>query len=185
MAVARFQQIGREALKYLDKGAMETLDELCARDPDIVEMFKLINTMRGLGLQRERGRFDIEFPTRNHLKVFLARLIHKRRLQSERGMCDDLINQHNIAIISSTDYCEEKIVSGLCKSVFTPRDDETNIARHLDNNSNRFSPNRRLPGGMAGGFSQYSRTPKKRMLGVGASSNRRGGKKQDVEEGLE
>lgn len=49
-AVARFQQIGREALKYLDKGATETLDELCTRDPDIVEMFKLINTMRGLGL---------------------------------------------------------------------------------------------------------------------------------------
>ena len=99
---------------------------MCYKDPDYVEMFKLINSMRGLGLQRETARFDIEFPTRNHLKVFLARLIYKRRLMQERGMQLDHLSMNNTAIISSTDYCEEKIVSGLCKSVFNHRESEDN-----------------------------------------------------------
>ena len=51
-------------------------------DADYVEMFKLISTMRSLGFRSEKVKFDIEFPTRNHLKVMLARLIIKRRRQA-------------------------------------------------------------------------------------------------------
>ena len=81
LAVAKFQQLGKEALKFLNKSASTELEELCVKDDDIVKMFNLIGTMKGLGLRKETARFDIEFPTRNHLKVFLARLIVKRRRQ--------------------------------------------------------------------------------------------------------
>ena len=77
---------------------------MCVKDPDIVTMFKLIGTMKDLGLRKKKSGsttmnsatafgkkekpYDIEFPTRNHLKVFLARVIVKRRKQLEKGLCD-------------------------------------------------------------------------------------------------
>ena len=120
LAVAKFQQLGKEALKFLNKSASGELEELCVKDPDIVTMFKMIGTMKGLGLRKDTVRFDIEFPTRNHLKVFLARMIVKRRRQLEKGLCD-LHLQNSTAIISSTDYCDDNVVSHLCKNIFTPR----------------------------------------------------------------
>ena len=112
--------MGKEALKFLNKSASGELEELCVKDPDIVTMFKMIGTMKGLGLRKDTVRFDIEFPTRNHLKVFLARMIVKRRRQLEKGLCD-LHLQNSTAIISSTDYCDDNVVSHLCKNIFTPR----------------------------------------------------------------
>ena len=79
MAVAIFQQLCRDSIKFLDKGAAEDLNRLCVKDEEFVQMFQLISTMKGLGLRKDRVRFDIEFPTRNHLKVFLTKLIVKRR----------------------------------------------------------------------------------------------------------
>ena len=96
------------------------MHDLCAEDADFVEMFRLIGTMRSLGFRSERCKFDIEFPTRNHLKVFLARLIAKRRRQVRNDMCD-LSSQQNTSIISSTDYCDPDVVSALCKAL-SPRD---------------------------------------------------------------
>ena len=64
------------------------LHEMCVEDADFVEMFKLIDSMRSLGFRSERCKFDIEFPTRNHLKGFLARLIAKRRRQIKNDMRD-------------------------------------------------------------------------------------------------
>ena len=80
IAVSRFQILRKDATKFLEKGAADTLEELCEKDEAIVQMFDLIGTMKGLGLRQDRVRFDIEFPTRCHLKVFLAKLITKRRL---------------------------------------------------------------------------------------------------------
>ena len=88
MAVAVFQQLSKEAIKFLDKGAAQDLDELCVKDEEFVQMFKLISTMKGLGFRKDRVRFDIEFPTRNHLKVFLTRLIVKRRKQARLNIRD-------------------------------------------------------------------------------------------------
>ena len=88
LAVAKFQQLGKEALKFLNKSANSELEELCEKDPYIVQMFELIGTMMGLGLRKDTVRFDIEFPTRNHLKVFLSRLITKRKRQMEMQIED-------------------------------------------------------------------------------------------------
>ena len=88
LAVAKFQQLGKEALKFLNKSANSELEELCEKDPYIVQMFELIGTMKGLGLRKDTVRFDIEFPTRNHLKVFLSRLITKRKRQMEMQIED-------------------------------------------------------------------------------------------------
>ena len=69
-------------------------------------MFRLLGTVKGLGFRNERVKYDIEFPKRSHLKVFLAKLISKRRMQQFRGLTD--LSEHNsTAIISSTDNCEE------------------------------------------------------------------------------
>ena len=95
-------------------------------------MFDLIGTMRALGLRKNNVRFDIEFPTRNHLKVFLARLIVKRRRQLDKNLCD-IHQQNSTAIISSTDYCEETVVSHLCKNIFTPRQQHTSAVYHDTN----------------------------------------------------
>ena len=89
-------------------------------------MFRLLGTIKGLGFRNERVKYDIEFPTRNHLKVFLSKLIKKRRHQQEKGIYD-LNVQQSTAIISSTDNCEEEIVSHLCKNMFTPRENEDNL----------------------------------------------------------
>ena len=63
----------------MDKGAKEELEKHCRKDADIIEMLKLIGTIKGLGFRSEKVKYDIEFPTRNHLKIFLAKLIKKRR----------------------------------------------------------------------------------------------------------
>ena len=88
LALAMFQRMSKQANKVLDKGAHEELDELCYKDPDIIEMFKLIGAVKGLGFRTEKVKYDIEFPTRNHLKVFLAKLIKKRRHMQVKGMYD-------------------------------------------------------------------------------------------------
>ena len=106
LAVSVFARLGKQASKMLDKGAQEQLEELCYKDPDIIEMFRLLGTIKGLGFRKEKVKYDIEFPTRSHLKVFLAKLISKRRKQQRRGLTD-LSDQNSTAIISSTDNCEE------------------------------------------------------------------------------
>ena len=89
-------------------------------------MFRLIGTMKGLGFRGEKARYDIEFPTRNHLKVLLAKLISKRRKQHARGLID--LTEHNsTAIISTTDHCEEQLVSHRCKNMFGQRENEENL----------------------------------------------------------
>jgi len=40
--------LGKEAFALLDGGSLETLDQLCFKDPDVVEMFRLIGSMRDL-----------------------------------------------------------------------------------------------------------------------------------------
>ena len=95
---------------------------MCTEDPDYSEMFKLIDTMKPMGFRSEKVRFDIEFPTRNHLKFFLAKLITKRRKQEQLGMFDPS-ELGTTSIISSTDFCDNKVISALCK-VMTPRDGE-------------------------------------------------------------
>ena len=122
LAVAKFQQLSKEALKSLNRSSAKLLHKLCKEDADFVEMFKLISTMRGLGFRSEKVKFDIEFPTRNHLKLMLARLISKRRRQVQFGMFD-MSEQGSTAIISSTDFCDEKVVSALCK-VMQPGESE-------------------------------------------------------------
>lgn len=123
IAVSIFTRLGRQASKLLEKSTGAELESLCYKDPDVVEMFRLIGSIKGLGFRSEKVKYDIEFPTRNHLKVFLANLIKKRRRQQAQGL-HDLSQQNSTAIISSTDNCEEQIVSHLCKNMFTPRDDE-------------------------------------------------------------
>ena len=130
--MARFQQLSRVAIKFLNKDAANELRRLCVEDEDYLTMFETIDTMKSLGLRNDRVRYDIEFPTRNHLKVFLTKLIMKRRRQIDRDMTD-LASQTNTAVISSTDYCEDKIVSHLCKNIFTPRQgkEDVNLAVKL------------------------------------------------------
>lgn len=125
LAVAKFQQLSKEGLKSLNRSAAKLLYKLCSEDADFVEMFKLISTMRGMGFRSEKRSFDIEFPTRNHLKVMLARTISKRRKWAQMGLFD-VSDQENTSVISSTDFCDEKIVSALCK-VMTPKDGEDMI----------------------------------------------------------
>ena len=173
LAVAKFQRLAKEALKLLHKGTAETLEMLCRKDADYVEMFKLIGTMRGLGFRSEGVRFDIEFPTRNHLKVFLARLITKRRRQMQVGLVD-LSTQNSTAIISSTDYCDEKVVSALCKALY-PRhgdapDNSTRMKYAGVTGMSGFSgyANPSMRGGSLpskGLFSKSSRRPKQEELG--------------------
>ena len=125
--------------------------------------------MRGLGFRNDKVRFDIEFPTRNHLKVFLAKLIAKRRRQLEAGLCD-IASQSSTAIISSTDYCEDKVVSHLCKSVFTPRHGDAGILGA--ETSGRQSP-AKFAGSHGGGFSNYAGSPSRyrnRSIGAGGQS---------------
>lgn len=87
-------------------------------------MFKLLSTMRNLGFSRNTIRFDIEFPTRNHLKVMLASLIAKRRKQLKSKKLIDMSDKGGrITLISSTDFCDKKDVSALCK-VMTLKDGE-------------------------------------------------------------
>ena len=81
VAEARFQMLGRRAIKFYNKSAKRELAELCVRDEDICIMHELLQSMRSLGLRPNSNRYDIEFPTRNHLKVFLMKLITKRRRQ--------------------------------------------------------------------------------------------------------
>ena len=120
-SVATFSQLSIEALKFLEKGACNQLEELCFKDPDFMQMFRLMGTLRSLGFRSEKARFDIEFPTRNHLKVFLTRLIMKRRKQRDSGLLYEMLTiaQNNTTIISSTDNCEENIISSSCKSMFS------------------------------------------------------------------
>ena len=120
IAVAKFQQLSKEVLRSLSRGAAKMLTKKCRMDPDYIEMFELINSMRGLGFRSEKARFDIEFPTRNHLKVMLARLIAKRRKQAKLGIYS-MTELGSTSVISSTDFCDEKVVSALCK-VMTPAD---------------------------------------------------------------
>ena len=79
IAVSMFARMSKQATKMLEKSASEELENLSYKDHDIVEMFRLIGTIKGLGFRNEKVKYDIEFPTRNHLKVFLANLIKKRR----------------------------------------------------------------------------------------------------------
>lgn len=130
-------------------------------------MFEVIGTMRGLGFRNDRTRFDIEFPTRNHLKVFLARLINKRRLQLEKGLTD-LHSMNTTAIISSTDYCETNVVSKLCKSVFTPRQGEGGRDDH--GTFSRQSPARNTNGGFSAFVNNSPRRNKNKSGIPGAQS---------------
>lgn len=87
-AVAKFSQLSIEALRQLEKGACKELESECGKDEDFVKMFKLMGTIRPLGLRQSNCRFDIQFPTRSHLKVFITRLIMKRRIQLSMGDTD-------------------------------------------------------------------------------------------------
>ena len=79
IAIARFQLLSKDAMKFLNKTASRELEELCVKDTDICTMFELLRSMKSLGLRNDKAKYDIEFPTRNHLKAFMMKLILKRR----------------------------------------------------------------------------------------------------------
>ena len=115
-AVAKFSQLSIEALKFLEKGACTQLEELCSKDADFVQMFRLMGSLRPLGLRSANIKFDIQFPTRSQLKLFLTKLIMKRRKQLASGQID-LQAQNCISIISSTDSYGENTVSHACRNM--------------------------------------------------------------------
>ena len=53
--MAKFQLLGKEAFALLDSGSLETLDQLCFKDPDVVEMFRLIGSMRDLNASKDNN----------------------------------------------------------------------------------------------------------------------------------
>ena len=93
-----------EALKFLEKGACNLLEEFCVKDPDFVTMFRLMSSLKPLGFRKANVKFDIQFPTRSQLKSLVARLIRTRREQLAMGFTD-IEAQNTIAILSSTDTC--------------------------------------------------------------------------------
>ena len=75
----------------------------------------------------------------------LTKLIMKRRMQVEKGMTN-LAMYNSTTIISSTDYCEENVVSHLCKNIFTPRLNEMEdiVSPRLSLKQNSVSPSKRV-----------------------------------------
>ena len=84
-AVARFGSLNWQLRKRLrDGNPDQELQKYCIVDPDMTILFKVLGTVRPLGIWNTEGmsvnmKWPIEFPTKNQLKVFLARLIIKRR----------------------------------------------------------------------------------------------------------
>ena len=113
-------RLSAKALPFLEKEqkSINPFEVYAKKDPDYVEMFKLLETVRPLGLRGIRARFDIEFPVRDNLKVFLAKLISKRRMLKKHGMVD-IASMSSTAIISSTDNCAGNQVSSSCKSIIS------------------------------------------------------------------
>ena len=52
---------------------------MCEVDGDQETMFKLMATLKPFGLRDNQINFEIEFPSRNQLKLYLARLVTKQR----------------------------------------------------------------------------------------------------------
>ena len=67
--------------------------EVCQVDEDEHIMFKMISSVKTLGIRGDI-QYDIEFPTRNQLKVFLAQHISKYRAQLKKGVIDMDSKEH-------------------------------------------------------------------------------------------
>lgn len=80
-------------------------------------MFKLLKTLKPLGIRDNTLRPDIEFPTRNQLKCFLAKQISKERKQLRQGFLDKDGGEHQLSIISSTDFLPDTAVTSNCKTI--------------------------------------------------------------------
>ena len=66
---------------------------VCRVDEDQLIMFKTLASLRNLGIRGEM-QYDIEFPTKNQLKVFLAKKITKYRMQIRKGIIDSDSKEH-------------------------------------------------------------------------------------------
>ena len=92
-------------------------------------MFNLIATLKPLGIREDDTPFDLEFPTRNQLKCFLAKQITKQRKQLRQGHLNKDSIEHDVAIISSTDFQAGTAVSSQCKSIYEHTVDGKESAR--------------------------------------------------------
>ena len=93
---------------------------MCEVDEDQETMFKLMETLRPLGIRDKKTNFDIVFPSRNQLKLYLARLIAKQRKQLRQGFLDDDSTEPNNrkTILSSTEFMEDKVISEQSMSLY-------------------------------------------------------------------
>ena len=78
-AIALVSQMNVNALRMLEDEEINFMQEMCEVDEDQETMFKLMETLKPLGLREENANFDIVFPSRNQLKLYLARMITKQR----------------------------------------------------------------------------------------------------------
>ena len=112
---------------------------MCVVDEDQAIMFQLMATLRPLGIRDNAPKFDLEFPSRNQLKCFLAQQITKERKQLRQGYLDADSVEHDISIISSTDFTPGTTVSTSCKRMYkhTPASKEgtQNAARRTPRHS--------------------------------------------------
>ena len=74
-------QLSTKALKLLKDEKTNFIQQMCIVDEDQETMFKLMATLKPLGLRDESIEFDIVFPSWNQLKLYLARMISKQRKQ--------------------------------------------------------------------------------------------------------
>ena len=93
-------------MQLLEDKEANYMQKMCEVDDDQEKMFKLMATLKPFGIRDKNTNFDLVFPTRNQLKLYLARLITKQRKQIRQGFLDDDSAEPNnrISILSSTDF---------------------------------------------------------------------------------
>lgn len=64
-------------MRLLENKETNYLKDMTVVDEDQETMFNLIATLKPLGIREDNTPFDLEFPTRNQLKCFLAKQITK------------------------------------------------------------------------------------------------------------
>ena len=96
-AVAKVSRISIKSLNFVENteatGGADLMRNICSIDEDQLIMFKMVSSVKPLGIRGDI-QYDIEFPTRNQLKVFLAQHISKYRAQQRRGVLDTDSKEH-------------------------------------------------------------------------------------------
>ena len=119
-AIAITSQLSVKSVKMLEDKSRPYIQRMCEVDEDQETMFKLMETLRPLGIRDKNTKFDIVFPSRNQLKLYLARLIAKQRKQLRQGFLDDDSTEpyNRKTILSSTEFMEDKVISQQSMSLY-------------------------------------------------------------------